>query len=230
MTDEKPKLLLVYNDQNFMREGFTNNRVSVSTATHPKNNGEFAARHAIQIARRLGVPSGVCIYADLERWRVSTSWIAGWVDTMYSSEYYGCGGLYWNTSVRHVRNNWDQSVIHGVNTTNASNSSFNRVISEAAAGSFPPSNNSRRFYANIWSNRPYLNLVGQNRWRRSSGAARRNDLMFVPASFRPVRPPVDFFTSVGIWQYAANLPLGLGYGIVDYNLANDRGFSSMWRV
>ena len=58
-------------------------------------NGYHAAQTACLLANRFGIPTNVRIYADIEGpWRVTSDWINGWWDAMYSAEYVGMGGIY----------------------------------------------------------------------------------------------------------------------------------------
>jgi hypothetical protein len=51
-------------------------------------NGQANANNAIAIAKSLGVPANVAIFADIEEsYAVDASWIEGWVDVMSQSQY-----------------------------------------------------------------------------------------------------------------------------------------------
>lgn len=55
--------------------------------------GRVAAKNAIFDARRLGVPKGTVLFANVERFfDVDSEWIRGWVEEIYSSGYRS--GLY----------------------------------------------------------------------------------------------------------------------------------------
>jgi hypothetical protein len=58
-------------------------------------NGQVSARNAIYHARRLGIPDGTMISANLEK-AIDEGWIRGWVETFYPSGYRP--GLYGDTT------------------------------------------------------------------------------------------------------------------------------------
>jgi Domain of unknown function (DUF1906) len=72
------KIAVVYN-------GATNSQASVGGGT---NEGTVDAGNAVRAATALGIPSGVCIYADIEMsWQVSPSWLQGWATEITSQNY-----------------------------------------------------------------------------------------------------------------------------------------------
>jgi hypothetical protein len=51
-------------------------------------SGQTTARNAIYNSQRLGIPRGVVVFANIERWfNVDDAWIRAWVDTFYTSDY-----------------------------------------------------------------------------------------------------------------------------------------------
>jgi hypothetical protein len=67
------KILLIYNN-------FTN--------AVGNRNGRVAALNATHRARRLGVPDGTFIFANIEKFfDVDEAWIQGWVNSLYTSGY-----------------------------------------------------------------------------------------------------------------------------------------------
>lgn len=80
------KILVIYN-------GTTPTSVS---GTY--QDGVNDANAAISAATTLSIPSGVCIFADIEAsWSPTSEWIQGWSDTMFGSIYRGAGGIYGDT-------------------------------------------------------------------------------------------------------------------------------------
>lgn len=52
------------------------------------NAGQIVARNSIFHARRLGIPEGTVLFANIEKFfEVDEAWIRGWVETIYSSGY-----------------------------------------------------------------------------------------------------------------------------------------------
>ncbi|MDG5789111.1 DUF1906 domain-containing protein [Evansella sp. AB-P1] len=50
--------------------------------------GRVAAQNAIYQSRRLGIPSGVFVFANVERFfEVDANWIIAWVERIYNSDY-----------------------------------------------------------------------------------------------------------------------------------------------
>ncbi|MDD1628768.1 MAG: hypothetical protein LUQ26_15085, partial [Methylococcaceae bacterium] len=80
------RILLVYND-------ITPDQCAVE-GNVGYSLGKIAAQNACRLARELDVPPDVRIYADLEGWIASPSWIRGWWNAMAESEFAGIGGLY----------------------------------------------------------------------------------------------------------------------------------------
>lgn len=254
--ENRPKLLLVYNDRDFMRPGYVSGNTRVDARQDAERNGALAAENAILRADDMQVADNVCIYADLERWSVSREWMTGWMETMYRSRFYGCGGLYWNVGINSVQRNWRNAVLAGFDEKATLSKDydlqFDRMIERIRRAdpatpweTWRPLN--RRFEINVWSNRPYLNsrmrertnaagevterARGLDRWRHSAGAPNRNDIRWVPERFEPNRPPQDFLSNTCLWQFGANMPVGTETrGLIDMNLATDHGLASMWSV
>ncbi|MFD2680335.1 glycoside hydrolase domain-containing protein [Bacillus seohaeanensis] len=71
--EKNVKILLIYN--NF-------------SAAVGNRNGRVAALNATHHARRLGVPDGTFIFANIEKFfDVDEAWIRGWVNALYTSGY-----------------------------------------------------------------------------------------------------------------------------------------------
>jgi hypothetical protein len=195
-------------------------RASLAGAT-AEAAGRQAANDACTLARSFGIPSGVRIYADLERWRVDPAWFRGWCATMYASEYAGMGGVYGNPAVpNRATEGWGGRVDAG--TSAASSDLWPEFIRNLAAGRrvSKPAN----LY--IWSNRPLLGTP-----RTDLPASR-----VVPRSFDASRPvTLAPLADTVVWQYHMNTHLGSGHaagshGIVDLDLATERGYAEMWAV
>ncbi len=261
MGDNRPRLLLIYNDQNFMRQRYTMLEDPAVQDQEARRNGVLAAQDAITrleaIAREANVwvPDNVCIYADLERWTVARAWMAGWMEVMHASRFYGCGGLYWNCGENAVREAWEETVLHGFEDVHARSAPLRqalglRLMEGSVLGGIEETVPlHKRASLNIWTNRRYLNVRfrrredadgnvirrahGTDRWLRTSGAPDLNDVHYVPTDFsRAEEPPHNFLSRTCIWQYGASMPLGTGAipGYVDMNLATDHGIASMWQL
>lgn len=260
LAGHKPRLLLVYNDQNFMRQRFTQLEDPAVQGEEAQRNGTLAAEDAIARLRAIAreadvpVPQNVCIYADLERWQVSRGWMAGWMDVMYRSSFYGCGGLYWNVGLNYIQEDWAETVIGGFEDVQDDYAGLRRATAFRALdqtvlhGLLDTIPIHKRASINIWSNRPYLNVRlrarrnddgeviepsrGLDRWLRNAGAADRNDINFIPEDFDRVhQPPENFLSNTCVWQYGANMPIGTQTrGMVDMNVATAHGFASMWQL
>jgi hypothetical protein len=174
-----------------------------ATGTAGFNAGKDAADDAIKRAQNpLKVPEEdtIWIYANIEGgWKVSSDWILGWWQKMYDSSYGGVGGLYCNPVwTAHWKSNFVKAYCAAVAST-----------------SIPNVTNLSYLYSQLDPN-----------GRVAGCAADPSTLPFTPAN-----PPCHPGGSV-IWQYAINCYKGilppLNQGIIDMDLANQRGINSMW--
>ncbi|WP_017753523.1 glycoside hydrolase domain-containing protein [Calidifontibacillus oryziterrae] len=70
--------------------------------------GQVAAQNAIFHARRLGIPNGTPIFANVERFfEVDSEWIRAWVETMYPSGYQS--GFYHDPTEGHFNEEFCQA-------------------------------------------------------------------------------------------------------------------------
>jgi hypothetical protein len=184
------------------------------------NAGRADAQDAIVLAQQFGIPARVRIYADLERWRVDPAWFRGWCEGMFASQYAGMGGFCGNPQVPNLpTEGWAGRMDAGSATV--AGGAFATLIGNLASGR-PAGKPANMF---VWSNRP---LLGQPRTDLPPGRV-------IPNSFRaaPVGP-LALLADTVIWQYHMNTHLGSGHapgshGIVDLDLATDRGYAEMWQ-
>lgn len=200
------KVLLVYNGP---RQPLTGPRCH--------DAGFEAARQACEIARRVGVPAGVRIYADLEGWVVDPNWLRGWFSGMWQSEYAGMGGLYGRGAEipqggqpYHPRRVWATSASAAVDEE------LDTITDQTATGQ----RTSKQAIPYVWSNMP---RSGGDPPMTRSGQAEGA----IPSGFGAVGPASPLIQTQ-VWQYRLNCPLGTDHPLVDMDMATDAGFADMW--
>jgi hypothetical protein len=168
-----------------------------------RNAGVLDAQKAIAAARGVGVPGGVWLYADIEAgWQCSPEWFEGWWSTMDKSMYGGRGGVYENPT--------------------ANPQEFAKPYYKALKGDakvvLPDAPPEARY---LWSTQP------------NKGAGDQQDHV-KPAEinfdFDPAEPESCYGMTV-LWQYSIDYPLTDDdvRAKVDLDLADARGYGSMWR-
>lgn len=210
-----------------------------------RRNGLADAQDAANSASALNVPSGVCIYVDVERDRVSSAYFEGWFEGMYASHYYGAGGVYGNS--------WQHNF-----TSRAGVSEGWRMQIDDAFAAF------EQYAVRSWQNNPYA-FASNHSWANASSGNNTSSALLETLVYTNRRregrgylyvngdaPTGDeiYMGQVGkceagscfegyalpglpeentvIWQYAGNMFLGTDAQVVDYNLARQKGYDAMW--
>ncbi len=190
-----------------------------------RQDGVHAANQAIQRADALGVPSGVRIYADLEGWRVGREWILGWWETMYQSRFAGSGGLYGRaaelprrtrTGAREVPRPAAGSWAANAAAAEDRFADWTAPSASDLAGQILAGTRQKSVTPYIWSNMP-----------RQMGDPPAGQV--IPTAFGAIGP-AGVLLEVAVWQYRLGCPLGTHahHGLVDLDLATDRGYADMW--
>lgn len=217
-SDGQCRIALVYNGIRGQPEG--------RAAGRP--GGVAAAQEAIRLAGQLGVPAGVRIYLDLEGWPVRPELLEGWWDTMHASQYAGAGGIYGRGAEVRVR---PRSYMPDLSR---------RIHSSGWARRAPAAEdqNAQRHWAALVDNlaeghasKPRTRYIWSNTPRRAD--LERDtpaNAEIIPGGFGAVGPVGSLLTETVIWQYrfGAFWAEGTNRGMVDLDLALERGYRDMW--
>jgi hypothetical protein len=163
--------------------------------------GQQAAQKAIAAATKLKVPQGTWIYADIEPgWTMTANWLLGWWDKMAASSFGGVGGLYANTApINHA--NINDPYGEAVKKWESENGSWLSILTDKVS--------------NLYAQTPAKGC-----------GANVDDLGFTLV--QPDAPP-GRRDDVVLWQYAINCRKVGQFWSFDMDVANDRGFNSLWQ-
>ena len=204
----------------------------VGTAAH--RNGRGDATDAILRAEAVEIPAGVCIYADLERNRVSRAYFEGWFEVMYDSIYYGAGGVYGNAKQHHFNGpsgneGWRENVDDAFGAAEARAVGLWQNDPRAFVQSHPWTQNPS---PDVLRSKQFEALIFTNRCDRLPAYIAMNGDMprghEIPTVFEGSSPEAMPESNTVIWQYSGNMFLGTQGRIVDYNLAKPKGYDAMW--
>lgn len=200
-----------------------------------RRNGLHAARDAVARAQLAHIPAGVCIYADVELYRVDRAWFEGWFEGMYASQYHGVGGIYGNAKIRHFRSRsgrvqgWRENIDDAFHAFEQQADTMWTFYPSIATLERPWSVDPRTqdVRPKVLETLIYTNRSdGRRSYIQAGGDMPRGHE--IPTMFEGSSPEGLPATNTVIWQYAGNMQLGTRQHMVDYNLAKQKGYDVMW--
>ena len=85
--------------------GFYHANISASDVISGPANAKWHANSAIAAAQRLGIPTNVLIFCDIEAsWTPTAEWLCAWADAMRAGPYAKAGGIYASPYAVHFQN------------------------------------------------------------------------------------------------------------------------------